>query len=48
MGPRGVWWGYVGSLAAVATMQLLRVRWRFGRDIQRLQIDETGEYAISI
>jgi MATE family multidrug resistance protein len=39
MGPRGVWWGYVGSLAAVAVMQLLRVRWRFGQDIQRLRID---------
>jgi MATE family multidrug resistance protein len=39
MGPRGVWWGYVGSLAAVAVMQLLRVRWRFKQDIQRLRID---------
>jgi MATE family multidrug resistance protein len=39
LGPRGIWWGYVASLAAVAVLQLLRVRWRFGRDIQRLQID---------
>lgn len=48
MGPRGIWWGYVGSLGAVAAMQLWRVRWRFGRDIQRLQIDETDEYAITV
>ena len=39
MGPQGIWWGYVGSLAAVAVMQLLRVRWRLGQDIQRLRID---------
>ncbi len=39
MGPRGIWWGYVGSLAAVAVLQLLRMRWRFGQDIQRLRID---------
>lgn len=46
LGPQGVWWGYVGSLAAVAMMQLLRVRWRLGQDIQRLQIDETNEFAV--
>lgn len=39
MGPRGIWWGYVGSLAAVAVLQLLRMRWRFGQDIKRLRID---------
>ena len=39
MGPQGIWWGYVGSLAAVAVMQLMRVRWRLGQDIQRLRID---------
>ena len=43
-GPQGIWWGYVGSLAAVAIMQLLRVRWRLGQDIQRLQIDESNEF----
>jgi Na+-driven multidrug efflux pump len=46
MGPRGVWWGFVGSIATVATVQLLRVRWRLAQDIQRLQIDETQEYAV--
>jgi MATE family multidrug resistance protein len=45
-GPQGVWWGYVGSLAAVAIMQLLRVRWRLGQDIQRLQIDESNEFVV--
>ena len=46
LGPRGIWWGYVGSLSAVAAMQLLRVRWRLAQDVKRLQIEETGEYAI--
>ncbi|HVT38280.1 MAG TPA: MATE family efflux transporter [Gemmatimonadaceae bacterium] len=46
MGPPGVWWGFVGSLATVATVQLLRVRWRLAQDIQRLRIDETQEYAL--
>ena len=46
MGPRGVWWGFVGSIATVATVQLLRVRWRLAQDIQRLRIDETQEYAV--
>jgi MATE family multidrug resistance protein len=45
-GPQGVWWGYVGALAAVAAMQLLRVRWRLGQDIQRLQIDESNEFVV--
>jgi len=45
-GPQGVWWGYVGALAAVAVMQLLRVRWRLGQDIQRLQIDESQEFVV--
>jgi MATE family multidrug resistance protein len=46
LGPTGVWWGYVGSLAAVATMQLLRVRWRLRQDIRRLQIDESNEFVV--
>ena len=45
-GPQGIWWGYVGSLAVVTAMQLLRVRWRFTQDIQRLQIDETAEWGV--
>lgn len=46
LGPQGVWWGYVGSLAAVATMQFLRVRWRLRQDIRRLQIDESHEFVV--
>ncbi len=45
-GPQGIWWGYVGALAVVTAMQLLRVRWRFTQDIQRLQIDETAEWSV--
>jgi MATE family multidrug resistance protein len=45
-GPQGVWWGYVGSLAAAATMQVLRVRWRLRQDIKRLQIDEASEFVV--
>jgi Na+-driven multidrug efflux pump len=45
-GPQGVWWGYVGSLGTVATLQLMRVRWRLAQDVQRLQIEESDEFAI--
>jgi MATE family multidrug resistance protein len=46
LGPQGVWWGYVGALAAAATMQLLRVRWRLRQDIRRLRIDESNEFVV--
>lgn len=39
MGPAGIWWGYVGSLIAVAFLQLSRVRWRLMQDIKRLHIE---------
>ena len=45
LGPRGVWYGYLASLAAVAVAQMMRVRWRLSRDIARLQIDESAELA---
>ena len=45
-GPQGVWWGYVGALVVVAVIQLLRVRWRLGQDIQRLRIDESAEWEL--
>ncbi len=45
-GPQGIWWGYLGALAVVTTVQLLRVRWRMRQDIQRLHIDETGEWDV--
>ncbi len=46
LGPQGVWWAYVISLAVVALLQLLRVRWRLAQDVQRLQIDESHEYPL--
>jgi MATE family multidrug resistance protein len=46
LGPQGVWWGYVIALAAAASFQLLRVRWRLRQDIRRLQIDETSEFVV--
>ncbi len=39
-GPRGLWWGLVVGLAAVATFLLLRVRTRFGRELRRVVMDE--------
>ncbi|MBM4193763.1 MAG: MATE family efflux transporter, partial [Gemmatimonadetes bacterium] len=45
LGPQGIWWGYVGSLGAVAVAQLLRVRWRLSRDVARLRIEDTHEHA---
>ena len=40
MGPRGLWWGLVLGLAAVAVLLLLRVRSRMGRELPRIIIDE--------
>ena len=48
LGPRGVWWGYVGSLAVVATLQVWRTRWRLAQDIQRLRIEETREFEVQV
>ncbi|MFI5310142.1 MAG: MATE family efflux transporter [Gemmatimonadales bacterium] len=48
LGPRGIWWGYVGSTLSVAVLQLLRVRWRLAQDIRRLEIDESSEYAVVV
>lgn len=46
MGARGVWYAFAGSLLVVAVAQMLRVRWRLSRDIQRLRIEETNEFAV--
>lgn len=45
-GPRGLWWGFVAGLAAVAGFLLLRLRARFRRTVDRLIIDHerTGEH----
>ncbi len=39
-GPRGLWWGIVGGLAAVAVVQFLRVRWRLAGPIARFEADD--------
>jgi MATE family multidrug resistance protein len=39
-GPRGLWWGLVAGLAAVAVLLLIRVRTHMGSDLRRVIIDE--------
>ncbi len=36
----GLWWGFVFGLAAVAAFLLLRIRYRFARELRRLTIEE--------
>ena len=40
LGPRGVWWGYVAGLFAVAALQLWRVRWRLAGNVERLTVEQ--------
>ena len=40
LGPRGLWWGFVAGLGAVAAMLLLRVRHRLRQQIGRTVVDE--------
>ncbi|MFI5371149.1 MAG: MATE family efflux transporter [Candidatus Eisenbacteria bacterium] len=40
LGPRGLWWGFVGGLGVVAIILLTRVRARMGRKLERLVVDE--------
>lgn len=39
-GPVGLWWGLAAGLAAVAFFLLLRIRFRFGRGLRRLVLDD--------
>jgi len=39
-GPEGLWWGLVAGLAAVSVLLLIRVRYRFARDLPRLVVTE--------
>lgn len=39
LGPRGLWWGFVMSLGAVAVFLFLRIRVVFGRELRRVSID---------
>ena len=38
LGPLGLWWGMAAGLGAVAVALLIRVRVRFGRDLNRLTL----------
>ncbi|HEX7019793.1 MAG TPA: MATE family efflux transporter [Gemmatimonadaceae bacterium] len=40
MGPVGLWWGFVVSLATVAVFLFLRVRVVFGRELRRVHIEQ--------
>jgi MATE family multidrug resistance protein len=41
VGPVGLWWGLVAGLGSVAVFLLVRVRFRMGRDLRRIVIDDT-------
>ena len=40
LGPRGLWWGFVAGLAAVAIFLLWRVRTLFRRGVTRVQVED--------
>jgi MATE family multidrug resistance protein len=40
LGPRGLWWGLVAGLAAVAVLLLLRIARRLSRPMARVVVDE--------
>jgi len=40
LGPAGLWWGFVISLAAVAAFLNLRIRRVFARDVERVLVAE--------
>jgi len=47
LGARGLWWGFVAGLGAVAIVLLVRLRRLAGGNIARLQIDEhTGPHPV--
>jgi MATE family multidrug resistance protein len=41
LGPAGLWWGFVVSLAAVAIVLFFRIRYVFRRGVQRVSLDGT-------
>jgi MATE family multidrug resistance protein len=42
-GPKGLWWGFVAGLAAVAILLLIRMRHRFRGDLVRVALDDAAE-----
>ncbi len=38
-GPRGLWWGLVAGLSAVAFFLLLRTMWKLGGEIRRVEVE---------
>lgn len=36
----GLWWGFVAGLASVAIFLLLRIKWRFARELSRIHVDD--------
>lgn len=40
LGAAGLWWGFVGGLAAAAAAVLLRIRWRFAGELRRIVVDD--------
>lgn len=40
LGPRGLWWGFVAGLAAVAILLVLRMRVRLRSPLERVRVDE--------
>lgn len=48
LGPRGLWWGFVAGLGAVAILLLFRVRARMRRDLRRVIVDRESEPQIAL
>ena len=40
LGPRGLWWGFVGGLGVVALILVVRAERRLGGNLKRLHVDE--------
>jgi MATE family multidrug resistance protein len=38
-GPRGLWWGLVAGLGAVATILVSRVMWELRGEVARLEVE---------
>ena len=48
LGPRGLWWGFVAGLAAVAVFLLWRVRTLFRRGVTRVQVEDVRAAGLDI